>query len=78
MKLNKNTSKTLNKYWFCISVIGHINIQILAIYIGYKKSILIAHCCGLIQWKRLRILMLIMTRGQMQTEVQTDMTSKHN
>ncbi len=28
---------TVNKYWFCISVIGYINVQ--SIGIGYKKSI---------------------------------------
>ncbi len=26
---------TVNKYWFCISVIGYINVQIIGI--GYKK-----------------------------------------
>ncbi len=29
----------VNKYWFCISVIGYINMQIIGIGIGYKKSI---------------------------------------
>ncbi len=28
---------TVNKYWFCISVIGYINVQIIGIGIGYKK-----------------------------------------
>ncbi len=32
---------TVNKYRFCISVIGYINIQIIGI--GYKKSILVDH-----------------------------------
>ncbi len=29
---------TVNKYRFCISVIGYINMQIICIGIGYKKS----------------------------------------
>ncbi len=33
--------KTVNKYRFCISVIGYINIQIFGI--GYTKSILVDH-----------------------------------
>lgn len=45
MKLNKNRSKTLNKNWFCISVIGHINILISV----KKKYISVNLCCGLIQ-----------------------------
>ncbi len=28
---------TVNKYRFCISVIGYINMQIIGIVIGYKK-----------------------------------------
>ncbi len=32
---------TVNKYWFCISVIGYINMQIIGI--GYKKSISVDH-----------------------------------
>ncbi len=35
--------RTVNKYWFCISVIGYINIQIIGI--GYKKSISVDHYC---------------------------------
>lgn len=35
MKYNKIRSKPLNKYQFCISVIGHI------IGIGYKRSLLV-------------------------------------
>ncbi len=30
---------TVNKYRFCISVIGYINVQIIGIGIGYKKYI---------------------------------------
>ncbi len=33
----------VNKYWFCISVIGYINMQIIGIGIGYKKSISVDH-----------------------------------
>ncbi len=29
---------TVNKYWFCISVIGYINMQIIGIVIDYKKN----------------------------------------
>ncbi len=32
---------TVNKYRFCISVIGYINLQIIGI--GYTKSISVAH-----------------------------------
>ncbi len=32
---------TVNKYRFCISVIGYINMQIIGI--GYKKSISVDH-----------------------------------
>ncbi len=32
---------TVNKYRFCISVIGYINVQIIGI--GYKKSISVDH-----------------------------------
>ncbi len=32
---------TVNKYRFCISVIGYINVQIIGI--GYKKSIPVDH-----------------------------------
>ncbi len=39
----KNTSITVNKYRFCISVIGHINKQIIGIGIGSKKSISVDH-----------------------------------
>ncbi len=34
---------TVNKYRFRISVIGHINMQIIGIGIGYKKSISVDH-----------------------------------
>ncbi len=34
---------TVNKYRFCISVIGYINVQIIGIGIGYKKSISVDH-----------------------------------
>ncbi len=34
---------TVNKYQFCISVIGNINMQIIGIGIGYKKSISVDH-----------------------------------
>ncbi len=34
---------TVNKYRFCISVIGYINMQIIGIGIGYKKSISVDH-----------------------------------
>ncbi len=34
---------TVNKYQFCISVIGYINMQIIGIVIGYKKSISVDH-----------------------------------
>ncbi len=37
----KNTSITVNKYRFCISVIGHINKQ--SIGNGSKKSISVDH-----------------------------------
>ncbi len=33
----------VNKYWFCIAVIGYINMQIIGIGIGYKKSISVDH-----------------------------------
>ncbi len=33
--------KTVNKHWFCISVIGYINVQIIGI--GCKKSISVNH-----------------------------------
>ncbi len=33
---------TVNKYRFCISVIGYINMQIIGIGIGYKNSISVA------------------------------------
>ncbi len=34
---------TVNKYRFCISVIGYINMQIIGIDISYKKSITVDH-----------------------------------
>ncbi len=34
---------TVNKYRFCISVIGYINVQIIGIGMGYKKSISVDH-----------------------------------
>ncbi len=34
---------TVNKYRFCISVIGYINMQIIGISIGSKKSISVDH-----------------------------------
>ncbi len=34
---------TVNKYRFCISVLGYINMQIIGIGIGYKKSISVDH-----------------------------------
>ncbi len=34
---------TVNKYWFCILVIGNINMQIMGIGISYKKSISVDH-----------------------------------
>ncbi len=34
---------TVNKYRFCISVIGYINMQIIGIGISYKKSISVDH-----------------------------------
>ncbi len=34
---------TVNKYRFCISVIGYIIVQIIGIGIGYKKSISVDH-----------------------------------
>ncbi len=34
---------TVNKYWFSLSVIGYINMQIIGIGIGYKKSISVDH-----------------------------------
>ncbi len=34
---------TVNKYRFCISVIGYINMQIIGIGIGYKKSTSVDH-----------------------------------
>ncbi len=34
---------TVNKYRFCISVIGHTNRQIIGIGISYKKSISVDH-----------------------------------
>ncbi len=34
---------TVNKHRFCISVIGYINMQIIGICIGYKKSISVDH-----------------------------------
>ncbi len=30
---------TVNKYWFCISVIGYINMQIIGIGIGNEKNL---------------------------------------
>ncbi len=38
--------QTVNKYRFCVSVIGYINMQI--IDIGYKKSLSVDHCIGLL------------------------------
>ncbi len=34
---------TVNIYRFCISVIGYINMQIIGIGFGYKKSISVDH-----------------------------------
>ncbi len=34
---------TVNKYRFCISVTGYINMQIICVGIGYKKYILVDH-----------------------------------
>ncbi len=34
---------TVNKYWFSLSVIRYINMQIIGIGIGYKKSISVDH-----------------------------------
>ncbi len=34
---------TVNKYRFCISVIGYLNVQIIGIGISYKKSISVDH-----------------------------------